>query len=176
MKKYIFTIIILFLIVLTGGCSSKNESENKVLLSSTDYSLKLDINTPEGLAKESGLIYQEMINEEITIEEGYDRLLKISCEQSAESLKAFKEEFEKQIEETIKYFNANKDKISEFNYAETNYEGENKASIKRIQMQKNGKQYYFQQDFIKENNVWKIKGDNNINDFKIMKKFLFWYI
>lgn len=83
---------------------------------------------------------------------------------------------EDRIEETIQYFNANEDAIQEFEYAETEYTGEDKASIKRIQYQKNGEKYCFRQDFILENGVWKIQGDNVINDFEIKEKFLFWTI
>lgn len=178
MKKYLVILIILIVTVLSVGCSSSSngEQEEKIILSSTEYTDELDMNSPEGLAKESSSIYQKMISEEITTDEGFERLLAITCEQSVEALKGYQEEFADQIGETIQYFNANEDAILEFKYAETEYTGEDKASIKRIQIQKNGGKYYFRQDFILENDVWKIQGDNVINDFEIEKKFLFWTI
>ena len=176
MKKYLLILIILILTVFTVGCSKNGEQEEKIILSSTDYTVELDMNSPEGLAKESSSIYQKMISEEITTDEGFESLLAITCEQSGEALKAYQEEFEDQIDETIQYFNANEDAIMEFEYAETEYRGEDRASIKRIQYQKNGEMYCFRQDFILENGVWKIQGDNVINDFEIKKKFLFWTI
>lgn len=176
MKKYLVILILLIVTVLSVGCPKTGEQEEKIILSSTDYTVELDMNSPEGLAKESSSIYQKMISEEITTDEGFECLLTITCEKSVEALKAYQEEFEDQIEETIQYFNANKDEIVEFEYAETEYTGEDKASIKRIQYQKNGEKYCFRQDFILENGVWKIQGDNVINDFEIEKKFLFWTI
>jgi hypothetical protein len=50
------------------------------------------------------------------------------------------------------------------------------AKIRRIQAHKNGKKYYFEQVFVKEDGQWKIASDNLIDAFEIKSKFLFWYV
>lgn len=171
--------MIMLVAALLAGCAGAagfDDSETKVMPSETDYAADLDINTPEGLAKESSEIYRQLLGEEISIEDGFNALYDMSGKQSAQSMLDYKEEFEKQIQDTIDYLNSEKDAIAKFEFAKTEYSGDDTASIKRIQVQQNGKKYYFQQDFVKEDGVWKIKGDNVANDFVIRQKFLFWYI
>ncbi len=174
MKKGILIVMALVFAILSISCEEKKDTT--VNLSKVDYSSELEINSPEGLAKESSLIYQEMVNEVITTQEGFERLLKVSCESTVENLKKNEAEFKKEIRDTISYLKSNDDSVVKFVYAETEFKDENTASIRRIQVQKNGKKYFFQQDYVKENDVWKIKGDNIIDDFQMKKRFLFWYI
>ncbi len=162
-----------------AGCENapaSEDSETKVMPSATNYEADVDINSPEGLAKASSEIYRQLLSEQITIEDGFNELLDLSSGQSAQSMRDYEDEFVKQIQDTIDYFKSENDAITKYEFAKTEYSGDDAASIKRIQVQQNGKKYYFQQDFVKEDGVWKIKGDNVANDFVIKQKFLFWYI
>ncbi len=169
-------LIIMILALALTGCSKVSGPETRFILSSTDYTSDLELNSPEGLAKASNLIYQQMLNEEINIEDGFNQLLELSSKDSADVLSSYEKDFVNEISATVSYLKANGDGINEFVYAKTEYVDEGRASIKRIQKQKSGKEYYFQQDYVKEAGVWKIKGDNVINDFEIIKKFMFWNI
>lgn len=176
MRKIALSLLIVLMLLLTFGCAERQKDETKVMPSGTDYSQELSTATPEGLAKESSIIYQNMLNQNVTVEEGFNQLLALSSEQASSSMLEYKDEFKKQINQTIDYFEQQDDSITGIDFTETDYKDENSASIQRIQKQKSGNKYYFKQDFVKENDVWKIKGDNITNDFTIMKKILFWYI
>lgn len=175
MRKITLLLLIIFMLLMTFGCS-ESQDETKFMPSATDYSQELGTATPEGLAKESSIIYQKMLSQDVTIEEGFDQLLVLSSEQASSSMLEYKDEFKKQINQTIDYFKQQNDAITGIDYTETFYKDENSASIQRIQNQKSGNKYYFKQDFVKESGVWKIKGDNVTNDFTIRTKILFWYI
>ena len=169
----------LLIAAMFAGCENtpaSDDSETKVMPSATNYDADVDINSPEGLAKESSEIYQQLLSEQISIEDGFDELLSLASAQSAQSMLDYEDEFSKQIQDTIDYLKSEKDAITAYKFAATEYSGDDAASIKRIQVQQNGRKYYFQQDFVKEDGVWKIKGDNVANDFVIKQKFLFWYI
>lgn len=132
--------------------------------------------TPEELAKTSSQIYLAMVNGDLPAEDGYEKLLGFSCASSVEQMEALKTEFIKQINDTKEYLRANEDSIEGYSFAKTEYKNEDEATILRIQRHENGKQYYFKQDFVKENGEWKIKGDNITDPFRIKTKFLWWYI
>lgn len=180
MKRISLALIVMMVIAaLLAGCAptpSTDESEMKVMPSATNFDADIDINSPEGLAKESSEIYRQLLSSQMSIKDGFNALLKLASGQSAQSMLDYEDEFSKQIGNTIDYFESEKDAIVKYEFAKTEYTGDDAASIKRIQIQQSGKKYYFQQDFVKEEGVWKIKGDNVTNDFVIKQKFLFWYI
>ena len=177
MKKIALAVLVIIMAAWGLGCAAASASDvPKIMPSEADYTADLDINSPEGLAKESSNVYKALLSKEITIEDGFDRLLVISCEQAANSMLEYEKEFGDQIAATIDYFASADDSILSYEFAQTEYSDENTASIKRIQVQQNGKKYYFRQDFIKEDGVWKIKGDNVENDFELKQRFLFWLI
>ncbi len=178
MKKIALAVLVITMAASVLGCAASSTADvPKIMPSETDFTAELDINSPEGLAKESSEIYQALLSKEITTEDGFDKLMDISCEQAAISMQDYKKEFGDQIAATIDYFESENDSIVHYDFAQTEYgDDENTASIKRIQVQENGKKYYFQQDFVKEDGVWKIKGDNVENDFELKQRFLFWFI
>lgn len=176
MKRYfVVCVCFCFALLFLTGCGTSGAVE-KVMPAAVDYTADLDINTPEGLAQESSEIYRCMLSGEISAESGYERLLAISSEQSAQSLRDYQEEFVKEIEATKEYFLSEGDAIERFEFAQTEYSGADAASIRRIQVQQDGKKYYFNQDYVLEDGQWRIKGDNLANDFVILRKFLLWYL
>ena len=178
MKKIALAVLVIIMSASVLGCAAASATDvPKIMPSETDYRAELDINSPEGLAQESSDIYKDLLNKDITVEDGFDRLLDISCEQAATSMLEYEKEFGDQIAATIDYFKSEDDSILRYDFAQTEYgDDDNTASIKRIQVQENGKKYYFKQDFVKEDGVWKIKGDNVENDFELKQRFLFWFI
>ncbi len=177
MKRIALAVLVIIMAASGLGCAAASVTDApKLMPSEADYSSGLDINSPEGLAKESSDVYKALMDKDITIEDGFNRLLDISCEQAASSMMEYEKEFGDQISATIDYFESEEDSILRYEFAQTEYTDENTASIKRIQVQQNGKKYYFRQDFVKEDGEWKIKGDNVENDFVLKQKFLFWFI
>ena len=177
MKKIALAVLVIIMAASVLGCAASSTADvPKIMPSETDFTAELDINSPEGLAKESSEIYQALLSKEITTEDGFNKLMDISCEQAANSMLEYEKVFGDQIATTIDHFESEDDSILSYEFAQTEYTDENTASIKRIQVQKNGKKYYFRQDFVKEDGEWKIKGDNVENDFVLKQKFLFWFI
>lgn len=174
MKKRMLILTATLLLALLCGCSVQNQIS--YLPSDTDYSKELANDTPEGLAKSITDTYTKMTTGELAPEKGFELLLAYSPVAVIEKMAEYKDQFVKEIDTTRQYFEANSDAIERFEFSKTEYKSDNEASIYRIQYQKNGKKYYFVQDFIKENGAWKVKGDNISNPFTIKKKFLFWYI
>lgn len=174
MKRRLLILAVVLLLVLLCGCSVQNETS--YFPSDTDYSKELNMDTPEGIAKAITDTYAGMTTGDIDPKEGFERLLAFSPSTASEKMLEFKDQFVREINQTKDYFEANSDGIERFQFSKTEYKSENEASIYRIQYQKNGKKYYFVQDFVKENGAWKVKGDNISNPFVIKKKFLFWYL
>lgn len=174
MKKKVWIISIIILIVL-GSIAIVFFLPSKLpaqMPSQTDYSKDIDINSPEGLAKYSSDIYKDMIARELDVNEVYNKLLEISSENSKTEMQKYKSKFMDSIKDLISYFK--EDEITQVEFAQTGLK-KDQASIKRIQIHKSGKKYYFQQDYIKEKGVWKICGDNIDNAFRIKTQILFWY-
>jgi len=132
--------------------------------------------TPEALAKMSSQVYLAMVNGDLPAEDGFETLVNFSASSSAEQMQSLKSEFKKQIEQTKEYLDVNDDSVTGYAFSKTEYLNDDEAKILRIQTHKNGKQYYFQQDFVKENGEWKIKGDNIADPFRIKSMFLWWYV
>ncbi len=176
MKKTLtFLIISLLLIFIKCACESNNilghkDADTVLETAEADYSSDIDENTPEYIAKLSSITYQNMIKGSISTEKGYEILLDISSKESVAQMKAQKYEFLNQIKSTGKYFEANGMEITGYDFSRTYYDENNgkRASIYRIQNMNNGKKYYFRQDFILEDGMWKLRGDNLVNNFAIL--------
>lgn len=175
--KRIFLVIatMVFFIVPLIGCASGN-NVTKLMPPTVNYADELDINSPEGLAKESSRIYKAMLSGEMDAQTGFASLLEISSEQSVQGMMDYQEEFIQQVEAAKEYFDAQDNAIDRFEFAQTEYSDDQTATIKRIQIQQDGKEYYFSQDYVLEDGQWRIKGDNPENDFVILHRFLFWYL
>lgn len=131
------------------------------------------LDSPEGLAEYSSGLYRDMINGDIDIEEGFDRLLEVAGENSGSELKKNEIRFIEEVASARQYFG--NDPIVRVEFAKASYADEQNASVKRIQVHDSGQKYYFRQDFKKENGQWKISGDNIDNPFRIKTKVLFRY-
>lgn len=175
MKVWHISILLLMLIILTS-CAGKGNNINKLMPSDADYTSALDINTPEGLAKEASRLYMGMVNGTLDIEDGVEEIILYTSMASAKLLENNKQEFISQIKETRRYLEGIDDKVIDFEYAQTKYTDDGVVYIKRIQKHKNGKEYYFEQGFIQEDGEWKIASDNLIDVFELKTRFLFWFI
>lgn len=173
MKRAISMIMVLFLLLSLSACSKQDSSIRNLKVSKTDFSKQVDIKTPEGIAYTSSMIYKNLADEKISVEEAIAELEKYSSKESLEALKKNQDEFRNQINDFISYLKANNDGIEKFEFAETVYVNSKEAYIERIQYDKSGSKYYFKQDFVLEDNEWKIRGDNVTDPFTIKKNSLF---
>ena len=174
MKKTARMVIaaLLAAILLTAcGTQVKGDSESDLVFegAEVDYSSGLDVNSPEGLAKLSSETYQAMVNGEMTPEEGFDILAGLSPEETAALMNEQKADFMREIRNTADYFEQNGDQVTGYDYTKTYYDEDDpaRASIYRIQNMKDGKKYYFRQNFILTDDGWKIRGDNVENSFAV---------
>jgi uncharacterized lipoprotein NlpE involved in copper resistance len=166
MKKIIFTAILAVLIILITGCDNRNY--RLLEPSAANYNSQLDINSPEGLAKTTSLIYKDIADEKITVDQAMDKLISYASGNSMEEIFKNKEKFRKGIADYIDYMKSNGDKLVRFEFSKTVYDNPKSAHIERIQVQKNNdKKYYFIQDFVLENGTWRVQGDNMSEPFKI---------
>lgn len=172
-KANIIYVTLLIIIFVISGCSNDIDA---LYPAEVDYSKSIDMNTPEGLAKTSAEINMKMLNGDITPEDGYNEMLKYCCKDSVKAMQTYKDQFIKGVKTLSEYFKDGKNPITGNQFTKTYIDENGNTSIYRIQVQKDGKKYFFRQDYILENNIWKIKGDNSINEFRILSKFLFWYI
>lgn len=172
--RHIF--IVLLLVFILASCAEKDNSQSQYMPSETNYKEELDINSPEGLAKASSELYLAMVNGEKDIWEGVEELTGYAVADSAQQLRNNMDEFTNQIKATKDYLESIDDEVAYYHYAATEYADNGVAKIRRIQAHKNGKKYYFEQVFVKEDGQWKIASDNLIDAFEIKSKFLFWYV
>lgn len=168
MKKILAFITMAAVIVSLTACSAEGKKVDRVLEpSAANYDSGLGTGTPEGLAQASSRIYMGLGDGTVSVEDAIKELKAYSSKDSVKELEKSGDFFKKQIEELRDYLKANDDKIVKFEFAKTVYEGTDSAYIERIQKQKNGKCYYFRQDFILEDGSWKICGDNIADPFSI---------
>jgi hypothetical protein len=161
---------LLFTSVLTGCLREKIIGEGKEAYpeSPLDYMKPIEINSPDGLAQYSGNSYIDMINGKVNPEDAFRELLKYSTAVSQDMMKDQLPSFVDNIELSRKFFEARGRSIKGYVYSKAIYPDKSSASIYRIQIMDDDKLYYFKQDFILENETWKIRGDNVIDPFKII--------
>lgn len=168
--------IVLLLVLILTSCAEKDNSQSRFMPSETDYTEEWDINSPEGLAKASSELYMEMVNGDKDIEDGAKEMTGYAAADSAQQLRDSMDEFTNQIAATNNYLESTDDEVVGYQYAATEYTDNGEAKIRRIQTHKSGKEYYFEQGFVKEDGQWRIASDNLTDAFEIKTKFLFWYI
>ncbi|HWR22131.1 MAG TPA: hypothetical protein VN366_01525 [Feifaniaceae bacterium] len=162
MRRQIGIIFLLFLFFLSGCSLNTDIGEGDVSYkqSSLDYSEPLDINSPEGLAQYTGNAYMDMIAGKTDPKEEFPVLLSHSSEGSQKLMEGAMDRFVQDIRLSKQYFESNDKAIEGYVYSETIYDGDDNASVYRIQKMNDGKLYYFKQDFVLEDGTWKIRGDN----------------
>ncbi len=162
LKRQIGIIFLLFLFFLTGCSLNQDIGEGDVTYkqSALDYSEPLDSNSPEGLAQYTSNTYMDMIAGKADPKEEFPVLLEHSSIESRALMEDALVRFVQDIELSRQYFESKGRAIAGYVYSETIYDGEDAASIYRIQKMNDGKLYYFKQDFVLEDGAWKIRGDN----------------
>jgi hypothetical protein len=128
---------------------------------------KLIENTPERLARESSELYKKISKDEISGKDAIVQMMQWACEEAHNQLAIMQDDAASNIDDykkTIK--EEGYGPIEEVYFSKVEYtENDTKAVIFRTQEHKNGHIYYFRQDFIKEDNVWRIAGDNPVDQF-----------
>lgn len=169
-KKIWYIIILLlllsiFIIIIT---TYKHYEPGVQIVEHTDldYNSVGTDNSPESLAKQSTLLLKNYLNGQMTPKDLITKLESIACTTSVTEMKKNYEVYYTQLKDYQKSIKQLNDGIDYNEYAKTVYNGDGTAYILRIQHNKNGGQYYFKQDFILENNVWKVRGDNITNKFQ----------
>lgn len=170
MKRILLTAVLIILIVVNTGCDNK---KYRILEpSDTNFNSQLDTKTPEGLAKATSLIYKDIADEKMTVDEAMDKLIYYASADSMEEIFKNKDKFKKGIVDYVEYMKSNEDKLVRFEFSKTIYDNPKEAHIERIQVQKNkDKKYYFIQDFVLEKGQWRVKGDNMAEPFKVKWSF-----
>lgn len=126
----------------------------------------IDINSPEGLAQATARMYIRFSRDEIGVEEMLDGLLKYASKSSLEIVNQNLDYYRRKMRDYLSTIRETNDVIGRIELSVTSYDDENNAYIERIHYMKNGSKYYFRQDFIKENGVWKVRGDNLTDPFR----------
>lgn len=171
MRK-IFLVLMAVVVLFGVACSKKEEKQLRIVEpSETDYEKDLDINSPEGLAKASSIVYKRIAAEKMTIEEAVEELKSYASVNSLNEMEKRAAEFKKGIKEYVDYMKENNDWITGFQFGKTVYTSPEEAYIERIQKHKKGKHYYFRQDYVLEDGKWRISGDNVENPFEIKDNF-----
>ena len=173
MKKLIFVLIAM--IFLLSACTADDPNVPAYMPSTMDYSAELDVSSPEGLAQRASQLYMDMVNGDLGPSSGYEALLELVTPESAAAMAEYEKQFLDEITATKDYLESEDDSVTGYEFAETVYPSEDKASIMRIQIHQSGQKYYFRQDFKRIDGVWKISGDNIEDAFRIKHKILFWY-
>jgi hypothetical protein len=165
-----FAFFLLFVGVLTGCMREKTVGEGKEAHpeSPLDYTKPIEINSPDGLAQYSGNSYIAMINGKADPGDTFRELLKYSPAASRDMMKDQLSSFVDNIELSRKFFETRGRSIKGYVYSKAVYPDESSASIYRIQIMDDDRLYYFRQDFILEDETWKIRGDNIVDPFKII--------
>lgn len=164
--------LLTFTLAVSVGCQIIPQGYFQEESPKVNYDGELEQNSPEFLAKRSSEIYRDMSNAKLRIADGFAELLGMTSQESTEVMRAYEKEFEKQIIASQNYLEINKDSVKEFKFGATHYGDQGTATIRRIQINASGNEYYFVQDFIQENGQWKIRGDNIENKF-VIKRSLF---
>ncbi len=173
MGKYVATGILLFVMAAMLAACGRNtvvgdpDAELQFKRAASDQWSNMPENSPEQLALQSGQLYQEMMNDRITPEDGLDQMIQMAAENGAAAMQEQRTEVISSIRMTKESIEKEGDRIESFDYSECipEQDYDNRVTIYRIQHMKSGKKYYFKQDFIKENGEWKIYGDNVENPF-----------
>ena len=166
MSKINVSVILIF--ALMGCLAQKEIGEGELSFPQADFSSSSGIDKPEGLARATSDIYKRLIDGESTTSDVYPRLLEYSVEASKGIMKDMQLQFSESIKTSRDFFSGRDWHIKEFVISEAVYTNDSMASVYRIQIMNNGKLYYFKQDFILEKGVWKIRGDNVSDPFKII--------
>lgn len=153
----------------TGGIDSwvKYQKFPKYIQADIDVTGKpMEINSPEGIAQATARIYISFSRGEIKTADMFDRLLDYASTESLEVINQNPDYYRRKMIGFLSTMTESGDFIEKIEFATTVYNDENYAYIERIQYMHNGSRYYFRQDFVKENNIWKVRGDNITNPFK----------
>lgn len=179
MKMIRWLMASLIIIFLFGGCN-KAVTEIGEKTADVCYQLAdlkewegLKDNSPEKLAVRSNEVYQEMLDGTITPEAGFDAAILMATNAAAAQMAGDKSAFVQGIRATIESLrNNDNDRIKAFHYSECieDKEYDGRFIIFRIQEMESGKLYYFKQDFIKEDETYKIYGNNVENAFRLVSK------
>lgn len=166
MNKIILVFLLVFILILGSGCDKTQY--RKLDASGSDFSSNLGTDTPEGIARATGLIYMQISEGKLSVDEAMEKLTTFSSIDAQQEISKYKDKFRQGIEDFIDYSKEKGDKIVKIEFSKTVYDNTKEAHIERIQYHKsNNKRYYFTQDFVMEDGAWRVRGDNMADPFKI---------